>query len=257
MAGRRPPGARPPGRSQHFLKSDLAAQLVRDAGVAGDDLVVDIGAGTGRLTAELARAAGRVIAVEIDPRFRAKLRGRWPNVEVIEADATTIQLPARPFRVVANLPFNRTNDLLHLLLDDPRTPLLRADLVVEWCVACKRGLPWPSTVNGVLWGATYEAAVTRRLPRTAFDPPPTVDAGVLVFRRRRRPLVPADLAADYRAFVAKGFRRGLPSIARGPSVRVAQRPPYPRDLDAYQWADLFRAARSGALTRTRRHRSGG
>jgi 23S rRNA (adenine-N6)-dimethyltransferase len=229
VAGRRAPSARRPlRRSQHFLRSSaLAAQLVRDAGIGADDLVLDLGAGTGRLTAQLARAAGRVLAVELDPRLAARLRGRWANVEVVEGDAAAVELPREPFRVVANLPFDRTTDLLHALLDDPCTPLLRADVVVQWDVAFRRAVPWPSTLNGVVWGALYETSVARRLPRTAFEPPPAVDAGVLVLRRREEPLIPPELIGDYRRFAARGFRRRANA----------------RELDAHQWAELFRAGR--------------
>ena len=166
MAGRRAPrGSLTRARSQHFLRTARAAELVRNAGVRPTDVAVDLGAGSGRLTAQLARVARRVIAVELDPRLAAGLRGRWSNVEVIEADAATVALPREPFRVVSNLPFSRTNDLLHHLLDDPATPLVRADVVVQWGVARKRGIPWPSTMNSVVWGATYEVGIGRRLPR--------------------------------------------------------------------------------------------
>ena len=228
----------------------MAAELVRDAGVAADDLLVEFGAGKGRLTNELARAARHVVAVELDPTLAASLRGRWTNVELVVADAVTAELPREPFRVVANLPFSRTNDLLHRLLDDPRTPLVRADVIVEWGVALKRALPWPSTVSSVLWGAFYECAVTRRLPRSAFEPPPSVDAGVLVFRRRGIPLVSATRADAYCAFVARGFRHGLGSLpCRTPHGAIA------RDLDPHQWAELFLANGDAAVGRaTRRGR---
>lgn len=242
MAGRRPPGARPPfSRSQHFLRTRrLAAELVRDAGVGADDTVVDLGAGSGRLTAELARVARRVVAVELDPRWARLLRSRWNNVEVVEGDATAVPLPQEPFRVVANVPFGRTTDLLHVLLDDPQTSLLRADLIVEWGVALKRGLPWPSTLNDVIWGAFYETSVARRLPRSSFEPPPAVDAGVLVVRRRLEPLIASELAGRFRLFVAGGFRRGPRDVAgRRALRRVAERSARARDLDAYQWAELF------------------
>lgn len=211
--------------------------------MGADDLVVDLGAGTGRLTNELARVARHVVAVELDRRLAARLRDRWPNVELVEADAVTVPLPSEPFRVVANLPFSRTNDLLHRLLDDPRTQLVRADLIVEWGVALKRALPWPSSVSSVLWGAFYESAVSRRLPRSAFEPPPSVDGGVLVFRRRGEPLVSEARADDYRTFVARGFRHGLGSLrCRTPRGAIA------RELDPHQWAELFRLQDRGDLS---------
>jgi Ribosomal RNA adenine dimethylase len=55
---------------QHFLAGGrLAAELVEQAGVGAGDLVVEIGAGSGVLTEALARRAGRVVAVERDPRL--------------------------------------------------------------------------------------------------------------------------------------------------------------------------------------------
>jgi 23S rRNA (adenine-N6)-dimethyltransferase len=210
--------------------------------VGSDDLVVDLGAGSGRLTAELARVARSVIAIELDAHLAERLQGRWRNVEVVCGDACVARLPAEPFSVVANLPFDRTTDLLRRLLDDPGSPLVRADLVVDWRVAWKRGVPWPSTLNGVAWGAFYELSAARRLSRDVFEPPPSVDAGVLVCRRRPVPLVEVERAPAYRAFVAEGFRRGPRAVVPNRVLnRVCRRPSAARDLDPHQWAELFRA----------------
>lgn len=243
MSERRAQGARRSGRarSQHFIRSrTVAAELVRDAGVSADDLVLDLGAGGGRLTAELARVAREVVAVELDPHWADRLRGRWTNVRVVEADAALVSLPHEPFRVVANLPFDRTTAIVRHLVDDPAVPLERADLVVEWGVAIKRALPWPSSVNDVVLGARYSTRVERRLPRSAFEPRPSVDAGVLVLKRRAQPLVPDALAGSYRAYVAAGFRRGLGAVA---TMRARRRlgvaGAAPRELDPHQWATLF------------------
>lgn len=207
------------------------------------DLVVDLGAGSGRLTAELAAIAGRVVAVELDPRWAELLGGRWENVDVVRADAASVRLPRREFRVVANLPFEGTNAILRHLLDDPAVPLLRADLVVQWGVAVKRGLPWPSTASGVLWGAWYELSVARRLAPADFDPAPSVDAGVLVVERREEPLVPAEAWPAYRRFVAQGFRRGLRAVIPTQTRRrLRLGGVQPRDLDAHRWASVFRGA---------------
>jgi 23S rRNA (adenine-N6)-dimethyltransferase len=205
--------------------------------------VLDLGAGGGRLTAELARAARSVVAVELDPRWAHHLRARWANVDVVHGDVASVQLPQEPFRVVANLPFDRTNDVLRHLFDDPGVPLVRADLIVEWGVAVKRGLPWPSTLNGAFWGAWYSSSVTRRLPRSVFDPRPSVDAGVLVLDRRESPLVPEACWRRYRSFVAAGFRHGLRAVAPWAALRRLRLTGLQaRDLDAHQWAALFSVA---------------
>jgi 23S rRNA (adenine-N6)-dimethyltransferase len=232
-------------RSQHFLRSRaLAAELVRDACIGPDDVVVDLGAGSGRLTAALADAAQRVLAVELDPVWAERLRGRWANVDVITADAASVPVPTEPFRVLANLPFDRTTAILRHLLDDPRVPLVRADVIVEWGVALKRALPWPSTVNDVLWGAWYSTALVRKLPRSAFDPPPSVDAGVLVIERRPHPLVATRRWLDYRGFVAAGFRRGPRAVAPARALRrLGAAGGAARDLDAHQWATLYEQSR--------------
>ncbi len=146
--------------------------------------MLDLGAGSGRLTAELARAGARVIAVELDPDLAGRLQGRWERVEAICADAAAVELPDEPFRVVANLPFRGRNEILRHLFDDPRVPLVRADLVLEWGVAVKRGLPWPSSVNSVVWGAWYSIEVARQAAAERVRPAPSVDAGVLVLTRR-------------------------------------------------------------------------
>ena len=242
MAGRRARRARPArAPSQHFLHSRrLAAELVADACVGPDDLVVEVGAGTGLLTAELARVAGRVIAVELDANLAARLRGRFRGVEVVEVDATQLELPTERFVVVANLPFARTSDLLHHLLDDPRSWLRRADVVVEWAVAHRLAVPWPSSLKGVLWSAHYTIVLARRLPRGAFVPAPAVDAGVLVFERRSRPLVAAADVPAYHRFVAAGFRHGLGAVvSRRELDRLGSDASTARELDARQWATLF------------------
>lgn len=247
MAGRRAPARPPLPRSRHFLRSrSLAAAIVAGADLTACDLVVDIGAGSGRLTAELARVARRVVAVELDPRLAGRLRERWPNVDVVCADALVTPLPDEPFRVVANIPFAHTSELLHRLLDDPRLPLVRADLIVEWGVAVKRGLPAPSSVSGILWGAFYELRVERKLPASAFDPPPSCDAGILVATRRARPLVAPDELPAFRRFVADAFRNGR---------RIGGA--LPRELDAHHWAERYaRNAAIGSRTSAGARRSG-
>lgn len=146
MAGRASAQA-PRPRGRHFLRSRaFAAELVRDAGVAPETLVLDLGAGGGALTGALLAAGVRVRAVELDPAGLRQLHVRFdrePRVEVLAADATTVALPVERFAVVANLPFAAGTAILRRLLGDPRVPLAQLDAIVEWGLAAKRTAVWP------------------------------------------------------------------------------------------------------------------
>jgi 23S rRNA (adenine-N6)-dimethyltransferase len=234
---------------QHFLRSArLAAAIVDEAGIEPGDLVVEVGAGGGILTAELIGRGAHVIAVEIDPAWAERLRTRFADAVVVhEGDVLGRGWPGEPFKVVANLPFARGTAVLRSLLDHPRVPLVSAHVVLQWEPAWKRAAPWPSTLLGVLWGAWYDLRVVRRFSRTAFAPPPDVDAALLRIVRRTRPLVPDGEAGAFHRFVRRGFD-GAP-LARLVPPRTLRRLAFElgfnpharaRDLDAHQWAILFR-----------------
>jgi 23S rRNA (adenine-N6)-dimethyltransferase len=239
-------------RGQHFLRSKrLADDLVSGAGVARGDLVLDLGAGTGMLTDALARRGAQVVAVERDHALAAALRTRRPSVTVVEADLERFRWPREPFDVVANLPFARSGAILASLLGDPRTPLRRALVIVQWEFAVKHAAIWPATLRSTYWRAWFDVSVARRLDRRAFTPPPSVDAAVLRFERRSEPRVSVAAHAAYRRFLATAFesqrplRRSLPvkrlAVALGCSPEA-----HARDLDADQWAALFAARASGS-----------
>ena len=234
------------GRGQHFLRSNkLASELVRAARVQPDDLVLDLGAGTGVLTGALVRAGARVVAVDIDARLAEGLRRRYPQVDVRVEDVLGIPLPREPFKVVASLPFDGGTSILRRLLD-PLVPLASADVIVQWGLAEKRAAVWPSTQLGVYWGAWFELSVTRRLPRCVFAPPPSVDAGLLGVVRRDEALVAVAERNSYQAFLARGFREGPGAVVPRKLLKRCEtelgfeRRARARDLDAWQWAELYR-----------------
>jgi 23S rRNA (adenine-N6)-dimethyltransferase len=119
------------------------------------------------------------------------------------------------------------------------------DAILEWGLAVKRTRVWPSTQLSCYWSAWYELALVRRVPRQAFAPPPSVDAAVLRAIRRPAPLVPVGDARSYLAFLQRGFAE--PGRLRRVVPRAALRQvafandANARDLDARQWAALYRA----------------
>ena len=167
----------------HPLTDEWAARIVADAAVRPGELVVDIGAGHGALTAELVERGARVIAVELHPARARHLRGRFAgrSVTVVQADALSIRLPGHPFRVVASPPYAIASPLLRLLLA-PSSRLTAADLVLQRAVVRRY-------VNGEAagpgrWRRQWRLQAGRPLPRRAFRPSPRVDSAVLVMRRR-------------------------------------------------------------------------
>jgi 23S rRNA (adenine-N6)-dimethyltransferase len=163
----------------HRLANEWAARIVAAAGVRPGELVLDIGAGEGALTAHLIRVGARVIAVELHPGRAARLRHRFAEVTVVHADAASLRLPSRPFRVVASPPYGITASLLGRLLA-PGTRLVAADLVLQRAVVRKYADGHGSKAAARAFSMNAGLA----LPRRAFQPPPQVDSAVLVVRRR-------------------------------------------------------------------------
>jgi 23S rRNA (adenine-N6)-dimethyltransferase len=239
---------------QHFLRSSrLAAELVAAACIREDDLVVEIGAGFGRLTGPLASAADRVLAVELDPDLAAGLRRRFARearVEVVEADVLALPLPETPFRAFGNLPFSHTATILRRLLDSPESQLQRADLIVEDGVARKSISPRPVSMRSLGWLPWWRFELERHIPSSAFDPRPSVDAALLSVRRREPALLDPSSAERYRGLLRGSFDRAQAPLRR--SLRIPPRTwkrlarerglavdARPQHLDVWDWLAVF------------------
>src|SRR5262249_11093988 len=108
---------------QHFLRDASIARAIVDLVAPTDrDVVVEIGPGHGALTGELARRAGRVVALEIDRALAVELRERLPEVEVLDADARTwdygslLAPPGGRRLVVGNLPYSVSKPIVMSLV---------------------------------------------------------------------------------------------------------------------------------------------
>ncbi len=177
---------------QHFLLDENLVDLaVRQAEVGPEDVVLEVGAGLGVLTAALARAARTVHAIEMDRRLEAALRDAIAgagDVRVHWGDAMKLDLGAldpAPTALVANLPYSIA------------TPLVVESLwtlpsVERWCVMAQREVVdrWLAGPGSRLYGApsvliqlATEATFRRAVGREVFAPRPRVDSALAALRR--------------------------------------------------------------------------
>ena len=187
-------------RGQNFvIDPNTVRRIVRAAGLASGETVLEVGPGLGSLTLALLADGHTVRAVEIDPLLAGALPatiasyapGQADRFSVVLADAMTVTADqlGEPSACVANLPYNvAVPVLLHLLLI---APSIRHGLVmVQSEVADRLAAPPGSKTYGVPSAkAAWYAEVHRAGPvgRSIFWPVPNVDSGLVSFARRDPP----------------------------------------------------------------------
>lgn len=177
---------------QNFvIDPNTIRKIVHLAELQPDDLVLEIGAGVGSLTVELARVASHVVAVEIDPRLAralAEVLDGVPNVTVLEGDALEVDLASLDAsRLVANLPYNvAATVVLRVLEEAPGVE--RLTVMTQREVGERLAAPPGSKTYGLTsallayWGS---ARVAASVSRRAFYPEPNVDSVVVVVERAK------------------------------------------------------------------------
>ena len=210
----------------HFLSDRaLISQLIRASGLGPGDLVFDLGAGHGALTAPLASTGARVIAIELDPALAERLRRRFranPLVGVVEADLRSVPLPRRPFHVVASPPFALTTLLCRRLLGDRGVRLAGAELILEWGAARWLSSPQPRDRETARWMSRYEIRLIRTVAAASFSPPPRSDAAYVRIRPRAARGADGQLAG--RGLGAGGRRARRDFVGRLEADRGQRRP---------------------------------
>lgn len=190
---------------QNFLTAAwVPQQIAAESGITAADGALEIGPGVGCLTAELAKTAGRVTAVELDERLRDVLGetlADFDNVSVVFADALKADLPAicaetlgeRPWKVCANLPYNVTTPLITAFLEagcfESVTVMIQKEVAQRLCAAPGTGEYGAFSVL-VQWYA--EPKLLFDVPPYCFVPQPKVTSAVVRMDRRAAPPVSVD-----------------------------------------------------------------
>jgi 16S rRNA (adenine1518-N6/adenine1519-N6)-dimethyltransferase len=240
---------------QHFLANEgVLRKIVGVIDPKPEDVIVEVGAGRGVLTAALAEKAGRVIAIEKDERLVPALRETMPaNVEIVHADVLKVDLReiamkagVTALRLAGNIPYSISSPLLFRVLDE-RELLADCVFLLQKEVA-ERVTAGPGTKShaplGILLQNEFEARIAFAVAPGSFSPPPKVRSALLTLRRRPVPLHPGAADEPFRAFLRAAFAERRKMLWKN----LARRATPDRLAAAYDSLGLARNARAEELS---------
>lgn len=186
---------------QNFIVNpSVCPRMADESGIDSESGVIEIGAGIGVLTAELAKRAKKVVCIELDSKLLPILDetlADFDNIEIINADVLKIDLAAlidekfsgMPVYVCANLPYYITSPVIMTLLES-RLPLKAVTVMVQREAAQRLCAPVGSRLSGAVTVAVDYYAEARKLfdvSAGSFMPAPKVDSSVIRLDIREKP----------------------------------------------------------------------
>jgi 16S rRNA (adenine1518-N6/adenine1519-N6)-dimethyltransferase len=178
---------------QHWLKDEsVLVSIVQLAGLTETDTVLEIGPGPGSLTQQLLKKADRVVAVELDKQLAEDLRRTQPDhrLDVIIDDILRFDLTALPagYKVVANIPYYLTSNLIRSLAESANPPALAVLLVQREVAERLAASPGKMSLLSVSAQLYFEPRLGPVVPAGLFEPPPKVDSQAITLRYRQEPM---------------------------------------------------------------------
>ncbi len=180
---------------QHFLTSvAYVEKIIRLASVKSGDKVLEVGPGKGALTRKLVEVGAKVTAIEYDPDMVMYINEKYPEVNVIHADASSMiwdeAIEGGGWKCVSNLPYNVGTRIVTSMLKtqgifESLTVMLQKEVGARMIA-----LPGERK-RGSLSGFVQVHADTKKgfiVPPGAFFPPPKVDSIVISMIPKKEPL---------------------------------------------------------------------
>ncbi len=179
---------------QHFLKDKkVLASIVAAGKLKKNDYVLEIGPGKGMLTKELLKYAGHVTTIEKDPILAEKISTQFKNeidsgfLELIIADVRDVDLKKyhfskHPFKLIANIPYYITGELLRTFLSGKIKPTMIVFLLQKEVARRIVGhsLGEKESVLSISVKAFGSPKYIRTVGKKAFRPEPNVSSAVLM-----------------------------------------------------------------------------
>ncbi len=224
---------------QNFLiNPSVCPRMAENCGADENTGVIEIGAGIGVLTAELAKRAKKVVSIELDTRLLPVLEetlGEFDNVEIVNADVMKTDLHAlikEKFQgmdvvVCANLPYYITSPIITMLLEE-KLPIKAITVMIQKEAADRLSTPVGSRDSGAITVCTNYYAEVKHLfnvSRGSFMPPPNVDSTVIKLQIRPEPAVKVSDENKFFRMVKAAFaqrrKTAINSIASGMGLSKA------------------------------------
>ena len=207
------------GLGQNFLINPTVCPRMAEMGNAQPGWgMIEIGAGVGVLTAELAQRADKVVCIEIDSRLLPILDetlAEYDNIKIVNQDVLKVDLhkliaeefPNMPVAVCANLPYYITSPIIMNLLES-RLPISSLTVMVQKEAAQRIcAMPGSREVGAVSIAVRYycEPQVLSQVSRGSFMPAPDVDSTVIRLDIRKQPTVDVKREEDFFRVVKAAF----------------------------------------------------
>jgi len=210
---------------QNFLKdANVVQKIIEAANLKKDDVVLEVGPGTGALTKELVKHAGKVVAVELDDRLIGTLQDKFKgqeNIEIVHNDILKINLsellknhisviPAEAgiqkswsnqnerldsrlrgndkvyYKLIANIPYYITSLIIRHFLENEVAP--KEMIVMVQKEVAERIVAMSGKMSILAVSVQYyaKAEYLFDVPRNFFDPAPEVDSAVIKISRNKK-----------------------------------------------------------------------
>ncbi len=253
------------GLGQHFLiDRGVLQKIISAAELASTDTVIEVGPGLGVLTEELVKKAGKVIAVEADPKLASSLQTRlskFANLTVINADI--LQLDPlelidrkRHYKVVANLPYYIAAPILRHFLEASLKPSLMVVMVQKEVGQSMVAAPGNLSIFAISVQLYGKPTIVDYVPAQSFYPEPKVDSAIVRIEVYPKPAIAVENITGFFEIVKAGFsaprKQIRNSLALGLQLDSAEIVELleqagiapqrrPETLSLEEWASLHRA----------------
>lgn len=176
---------------QNFLmEKSIVNKLIKTGDLKKNDIILEIGPGTGILTKEIAERVKKVIAVEKDVKMcqilRQELKG-FDNIEIIQTDILSYKLQVTNYKIISNLPFYLTAVAIRKFLEE-KNPPKEMVLIVQKEVA-QRICSKPPQMNLLAVAVQFyaEPKIIDYVSKKSFWPEPEVDGAIIKLKIKNLP----------------------------------------------------------------------